>query len=258
MDEAAAERIRKARGEKVSSPARLPRVSPLFTPLPGRVCPTSIHCRAAKQGGKRHRQGGASTRGEQWQRQRRREARRRRREVRQAVGRGISNVLDRGMGIKWMGGFSPGWTGRRSAGSGHGTGRVGLFACCFWEPWRRWDIWFMTLAFLLLLLLLLRRSSLAFLFNGNLNTMTGPAIGEGKPGNKTSLTSYQGRTTSRMGCRIAYMLGSILRGIEPYIRGSNCMELAGRSGWSASRRRLWSNGSPKTPEPPVGHGKPAY
>lgn len=126
MDEAAAERIRKARGEKVRSPARLPRVSSLFTPLPGRVCPTSIHCRAAKQGGKRHRQGGASTRGEQWQRQRRREARRRRREVRQAVRRGISNVLDRGMGIKWMGGFSPGWTGRRSAGSGHGTGRVCL------------------------------------------------------------------------------------------------------------------------------------
>lgn len=116
MDEAAAERIRKARGEKVSSPARLPRVSSLFTPLPGRVCPTSIHCRAAKQGGKRHRQGGASTRGEQWQRQRRREARRRRREVRQAVRRGISNVLDRGMGIKWMGRLLSGMDGSTFCG----------------------------------------------------------------------------------------------------------------------------------------------
>lgn len=130
---------------------------------------------------------------------------------------------------------------------GHGTGWVCLFACCFWEPWRRWDIWFMTLPFLLRLLLLLRRSSLAFSFNGNLNTMTGPRLERANRETKT-LISYQGRTTSRMGCCIACMLGSILRGIEPYIRGSNCRKLAGRSGWSASRRRPWSNGSSKTPD----------
>lgn len=127
MDEAAAERIRKARGEKVSSPARLPRVSSLFTPLPGRVCPASIHCRAAKQGGKRHRQGQPSTRGEQWRRQRRREARRRRREVRQAVGRGISECFGSAHGYQYgLGGFFSRMDGRRSAGQD--MGRAG-FAC---------------------------------------------------------------------------------------------------------------------------------